>query len=185
MREPAIPVALVAAMASNRVIGNVAEMASNGVIGNWRGMPWHLASDLRRFRRLTKGKPLVMGRVTCESIGRALPGRDNIVICSRHCAVRGVVCAPSLARALELATDSARRSGAREIAVIGGVRVFEEALPLARRLYLTEVLAVPDGNRWMPPIDFEQWHELKRYERDAGVGDDHPSRFRAFERSLS
>ncbi len=171
MSLPAIPVALVAAMASNRVIGN-------------RGkLPWHLASDLRRFRRLTMAKPLVMGRGTCESIGRALPGRDNIVICSRRCAVRGVRCAPSLEQALELATDSARRSAALEIAVIGGARVFEEALPLSHRIYLTEVLSSPPGDRWMPHIDFDRWCEVERSAQDAGDGDDHPSLFRVFERA--
>ena len=172
MAPPSTPVALVAAV------------ASNGVIGREGGLPWRLASDLRRFRQLTMGKPLVMGRGTSESIGRALPGRDNIVICSGHCAVRGVRTAPALAPALALADDCARRSGAQEIAVIGGARVFAEALPLALRLYLTEVMAAPLGDRWMPPIDFGEWREVERIEVAASSSDDHPSRFRVLDRLL-
>ena len=170
MKSPGIPVALVAAVASNAVIGREGQL------------PWHLSSDLRRFRQLTMGKPLVMGRRTCESIGRALPGRDNIVISSTQCTVHGVQCVSSLEQALALADDCAHRSGAQEIAVIGGARVFSEALPLAHRLYLTEVLATPLGDRWMPTIDFDEWQEVERLEVSAGAQDDHPSCFRVLHR---
>ena len=120
----------------------VVAMARNLVIGRGNALPWHLPADLARFRAVTMGKPIVMGRRTYESIGRVLDGRHNIVI-SRRPGFRAPGCtvAASLGSALEAASNTAA-----EIAVIGGASIYEEALPHAVRIYLTLVHAVVDGD---------------------------------------
>ena len=123
----------------------VVAMAENLVIGRGNALPWRLPADLARFRAVTMGKPIVMGRRTYESIGRVLDGRHNIVV-SRRPGFRAPGCtvAASLGSALEAASDTA----AAEIAVIGGAGLYEEALPHATRVYLTLVHAVVDGDVW-------------------------------------
>lgn len=142
----------------------VVAMADNGVIGRDGGLPWHLPGDLRRFREVTMGHPLVMGRRTHESIGRVLPGRLNIVI-SRDpsCAAAGCVVVPTLEAALAAAGD------AREIMVVGGAAVYAAALPLAARLFITEVHATVDGDVRFPACERRQWREVAR-EPHAGEG---------------
>ena len=137
-------------------------MAENRVIGRDGGLPWRLPADLARFRALTMGKPIIMGRRTHESIGRVLDGRHNIVL-SRHRGfqVPGCTVAPSLEAALEAASSTA------EIAVIGGASIFAEALPLATRMYLTLVHASIDGDVRFPEIESGAWKEISRAERDA------------------
>lgn len=143
----------------------VVAMAENGVIGRDGGLPWQLPGDLRRFREVTLGHPLVMGRRTHESIGRVLPGRLNIVI-SRDpaCAAAGCVVVPSLDAALAAAGD------AREIMVVGGAAVYAAALPLAARLFITEVHARVDGDVRFPDFDRADWREVAR-EPHAGEGE--------------
>ena len=116
--------------------------ARNGVIGRNNALPWHLPEDLRYFKRVTMGKPIVMGRKTWESIGRPLPGRTNIVITRRpDYAAEGARVVGSLEEALSLAEDIALIDGSNELLVIGGAEIYKAALPLASRLYLTEVQA--------------------------------------------
>ena len=143
----------------------VVAMADNGVIGRDGGLPWSLPGDLRRFREVTMGHPLVMGRRTHESIGRVLPGRLNIVI-SRDpaCALAGCVVLPTLEAALAAAGD------ASEIMVVGGAVVYAAALPLATRLFITEVHATVDGDVRFPDFDRAAWREVAR-EAHAGEGD--------------
>jgi dihydrofolate reductase len=169
--EAAIPVAFVVAI------------AENGVIGRDNGLPWRLSSDLKRFKALTMGKPVVMGRRTWESIGRPLPGRDNIVI-SRDAAYRadGAEVAASLEGALALARTAARHSGADEIVVIGGGEIYRMAMPLADRLYVTHIEAAPTGDTLFPPIDAEEWRAVSREDHPAGEKDSHPWSFVVYER---
>lgn len=140
------------------MIALILARADNGVIGRDGGLPWHLSEDLRRFKALTLGKPVVMGRKTWESLPRKpLPGRDNIVV-SRQSgyAAAGARIASSLAAALAMAQD------APEIMIIGGVEIFLAALPLASRIYLTEIHDAPPGEVTMPPFAPERWQETAR-----------------------
>jgi dihydrofolate reductase len=151
----------------------VAAMGENGVIGRDGQMPWHLKSDLRHFRALTLDKPIIMGRKTFESIGKALDRRTNIVITRNpdfH--AEGVETAPNLKAALNLARKDAKRRGVGEIMVIGGGDIFAEAMPLADRLEITHVHASPEGDVTFPAIDPGVWRAEKREEREAGQGDD-------------
>jgi dihydrofolate reductase len=151
----------------------VAAIGENSVIGRDGQMPWRLKSDLRHFRALTLDKPIVMGRKTFESIGKALDRRTNIVITRNpdfH--AEGVETAPNLKAALELARKDAKRRGTDEIMVIGGGGIFAEAMPLADRLEITHVHASPEGDVYFPPIDPNKWQAETREEREAGPGDD-------------
>jgi dihydrofolate reductase len=164
----------------------VAAVADNGVIGRDNAMPWRLSSDLKRFKALTVGKPVVMGRKTYLSIGRPLPGRTNIVV-SRNAefAAPGVVTAGGLETALAVARGDALRRGTDEIIVIGGTEVFLQAMPLAERLEITHVHCAPAGDTLFPPIDREQWHEIARSEHEAGTRDDAPFAYVTYVRARS
>jgi dihydrofolate reductase len=144
--------ALVAALARNRVIG----------VGN--RLPWRLPEDLARFKRLTMGAPVIMGRKTRESIGRPLPGRRNIVVTrERKATWEGCVVAHSLEDALALADDAAAAF------VIGGAGLYAQALPRAERLYLTLIDADYAGDAWFPEFDAAAWREVAR---ESGVSAD-------------
>ena len=157
--------------------------ARNGVIGRNNALPWHLPEDLRYFKRVTMGKPIVMGRKTFESIGRALPGRTNIVVSRQPgYAPEGLRVVASLEEALALAEDIALIDGAEELMVIGGAEIYRAALPLARRLYLTEVDADVDGDAFLPPIDWGEWREISRQRVEANDGNPYPYSFVVYER---
>ena len=138
-------------------------MSRNRVIGRNNALPWHLPGDLKYFKRVTMGKPLIMGRKTHESIGRPLPGRANIVI-SRNpdYQAEGVKVVQSLDEAIRLAENIALIDGAEEAIVMGGAEIYALALPHADRLYMTQVHAEVDGDAYFPEVDIEQWHELGR-----------------------
>ena len=143
-------------------------MAENRVIGRDNALPWRLPGDLRFFKRTTLGKPVVMGRRTFESIGRPLPGRDNVVVTRDPAfSAPGVEVAHSLDEALATARSAARRRQAAEVMVIGGASLYEEALPLAERLYLTLVRAAVPGDTYFPEIDWRQWREFEREDHRA------------------
>lgn len=139
----------------------------NGVIGREGGLPWHLSGDLKFFKAQTMGKPMVMGRKTFQSIGKPLPGRPNLVI-SRDPAFRpegAEVFADfegALARARALAAAITDAGPRREVMVIGGGQIYQRALPLAERIYLTEVHAAPEGDTFFPPLDPGEWREVER-----------------------
>lgn len=140
----------------------VVAVAENGVIGKDGAMPWHLPADLRHFRKLTVGKPVVMGRKTFESIGKPLSGRHNIVLTRQTgWAADGVTVVANLAEAIAAAglNPNAR---APEIMVIGGAQIYAEALPIATRVELTRVHASPEGDTRFPPLDHAQWVETAR-----------------------
>jgi dihydrofolate reductase len=140
----------------------VVARARNGVIGNNGALPWHLPADLKRFKAMTVGKPVVMGRKTFDSIGKPLPGRHNIVLTrDRGWRADGVTVAANLAEAVA-AAGLDPRARADEIMVIGGAQIYAEALPSATRIELTEVDAAPDGDTRLPPFDPTRWRETAR-----------------------
>lgn len=142
----------------------VAAVARNGVIGVDGGLPWRLPEDLRRFKELTLGHVLVMGRRTYESIGRPLPGRTTVVVTRRPGWDPGselVLTAPGVREAVERAAEVDE-----EVFVVGGERVYEDALPLADRLELTLVDAEPEGDAHFPEVDWSDWYEVMREEHD-------------------
>lgn len=150
----------------------VVAVAENGVIGAGGAIPWRLKSDLARFKALTIGKPVVMGRKTFVSIGRPLPGRTNIVV-TRDQGFRadGVVVTRSFTDAKAIATGDALRRLATEIAVIGGAEIYAQWMDSADRLEITEVHARPDGDTRFPAIDLAAWEEVVRERNPAGPRD--------------
>jgi len=143
------------------IVSLIVAMAENRVIGMDGKMPWHLPGELELFKRRTMGKPVIMGRKTWESLGRALPGRANIVITRQPGYLApGGHAAASLSAALALAEDLA--GGAIEAMIIGGAEIYAQALPLARRIYLTEVHAAPEGDVLFPEFDPAEWRETER-----------------------
>ena len=150
----------------------VAAIGENNVIGYAGQLPWRLKSDLAHFRKLTIGKPVVMGRKTFESIGKPLKGRTNIVVTrDAKFSTPGLVAAPSFEQALALARQDAEKRGAGEIMIIGGSDIFAAAMPLADRLEITHVHASPQGDVTFPAIDPTVWREVKREEHAAGPDD--------------
>lgn len=135
----------------NKHITLVAAMGRNRAIGRDGQLPWHLPAELQAFKRRTMGKPVVMGRKTWESIGRALPGRQNLVV-SRNPALQAEGCqvVASLVEAIETAEGF-------EVMVIGGGELYRQALPLASRLVLTIVDAEPRADTWFPEWDASEW----------------------------
>jgi dihydrofolate reductase len=143
-------------------ISLIAAVARNGVIGRDGGLPWRIPADLRFFKETTMGKPIVMGRKTLESIGRALPGRQNIVVTrSAGFAADGVTVADSLDAAIAAAGD------ADEVMVIGGAEIYALAFARAQRLFLTEVDAAPEGDAHFPEFDRAAWREVARADHPA------------------
>jgi len=164
----------------------VAAVAENGVIGRGNGLPWRLKSDMKHFRGLTMGKPVVMGRKTFHSIGKPLPGRTIIVVSrDRTFAAPGVLVAPSLEAALTAARGDALRRSTDEIIVAGGGDIYAQAMPLAARLHITYIRRAVDGDAYFPPIDRRIWHEIARDEHAAAAGDDAALAFVTYERTAS
>jgi dihydrofolate reductase len=150
----------------------VAAIGENGVIGREGALPWRLKSDMAHFKKLTIGKPVIMGRKTFESIGKALKDRTNIVITrGANFSAPGVVAAPDFETALALARADAEKRGTDEIMVIGGSAVFAAAMPLAARLEITHVHSSTPGDVTFPPIDPMVWRETYRREHPAGPDD--------------
>jgi dihydrofolate reductase len=147
---------------SGPILSLLAAVAENGVIGRDHRLPWHLPDDLKRFKSLTMGKPILMGRRTFESIGRPLPGRTNLVLTrSRGWSSPGSVVVHSLDEAI------ARVGDAAELMVVGGAEVYRLALPRARRVHLTRVHSHVEGDALFPPLDGREWRETQREEHSA------------------
>ena len=150
----------------------VAAVADNGVIGQGGGLPWRLKSDLRNFRAITMGKPVVMGRKTYLSIGKPLAGRTNIVVSrNRNFAAPGVVVAPSIEAALAAARGDALRRVVDAVAVIGGAELYAHMIGYADRLVITHVHLRPEGDTMFPAIDPKLWREVERSEHNPGPDD--------------
>jgi dihydrofolate reductase len=157
----------------------VVAMADNGVIGKGGGLPWHLPDDLKYFKVVTFGKPVLMGRRTFESIGKPLPGRRNLVMTrAATAAVPGLEYVGSVEQARSLA------AGAAELCVIGGAEVFALALPLATRIYLTRVHAQVTGDVYFPLRDFSAWRESDSVSHAADERHAYAMSFVTLERSL-
>jgi dihydrofolate reductase len=166
--------------ASRPLVSIVVAMDENRVIGAAGGLPWRLPEDLRWFRRVTMGKPVVMGRRTHESIGRALPGRHNIVITRRaDQPIEGCTVVDDLDGAIAAAGN------VEEVMIIGGAQVYALALARTDRLYLTELHAAFEGDTWFPPIEEARWRQLSAQRHEAGAKAPCPFTFRVLERRRS
>jgi dihydrofolate reductase len=151
----------------------VAAVADNGVIGRAGGLPWRLKSDMRHFRAVTSGKPVVMGRKTYDSIGRPLQDRTNIVVTrDRSVAIKDVLVTSSLDAAMALARGDALRRNTDAIMVIGGADIYAQLWPAADRLEITQVHLQPSGDATFPPVDPVCWKEVSRADYAAGPEDD-------------
>jgi len=137
--------------------------ASNRVIGRNNKLPWYLPNDLKYFKQVTFGKPVIMGRKTWDSLGKPLPGRTNIVITRQtDFQAEGAKVVATLDEAVTLAENVAFIEGQDEAVVMGGAEIYALALPQADRLYLTEVHAEVDGDTWFPEYDTSEWKEIGR-----------------------
>lgn len=178
-----------------RPIVIIAAIARNGVIGVNNTLPWRLGSDLSRFRSLTMGKPVIMGRKTFESLPPARPGKGrlpgrSLVVMSRSKVITSaddgeVLTATSLNDALHLADTIAERDHAEDIVIAGGGDVFAQALPVTQRMHLTWVEATPKGDAYFPPIDPSVFSEVLHEAHSAGERDDHAFAFVDYERQCA
>jgi dihydrofolate reductase len=159
--EPLVRLTLVAAMARNRVIGD------------GRGLLWHVRSDLIHFRKLTMGKPLIMGRKTFQSIGRPLPGRSSFIISRQPASLPvGVTPVADVGEALERAVALARQLGVDDVMIAGGGEIYAQTIALADRLCITEVDLSPSGETVFPAIDPDLWQEAWRECHSKSTNDD-------------
>ena len=158
----------------------IAAMADNRVIGIENRLPWNLPADMKWFRQHTLGKPVIMGRKTFESIGKALPQRTNIVVSRDETfSAPGCQVVGDLAAALEAVKD------AEEAMVIGGASFYQQTLPRADRLYLTLIHADVEGDAWFPQINFSEWQALERQDHRADDKNGYDYSFLILERKNS
>lgn len=154
--KTSLPLSLIAALGENRVIG----------VDN--SMPWHLPGDFKYFKATTLGKPIIMGRKTWDSLGRALPGRLNIVVSRQpDLVLEGAQVYPSLEAAVVRAQAWAEEQGATELMLIGGAQLYAQGLAHADRLYLTRVALSPEGDAWFPEFDQNQWTRVSNVQNPA------------------
>ncbi len=159
------------------MISIIVAASTNNVIGVQGDLPWSLSDDLRHFKAVTMGKPIVMGRKTWDSIGRPLPGRQNVVISRQPGFVaEGCDVVASVEEAIAAASD------ADEIMVIGGSQIYELALPLAKRIYLTRVHTDVDGDAFFPVLDEARWQLVSDDGHAADERNEHDFSFRTYDR---
>lgn len=153
-----LPLSLIAALAQNRVIGRDNQL------------PWHLPADLKHFKALTLGKPIIMGRKTWDSLGRPLPGRLNLVV-SRQAGLQleGAEVFASLEEAVVRAEAWAREEEAEEVMLIGGAQLYTQGLEHGDRLYLTRVELAPEGDAFFPEVSYADWHLASSIEHEASA----------------
>lgn len=164
----------------------IVAMSRNRVIGRNNKLPWHLPGDLKYFKQATLGKPIIMGRNTWESIGKALPGRLNIVVSSRALELPpGVALVPTLADAFRMAEAQAEVDGVDEVMVIGGGQIYGAVLPLMDRLYITQVHAEIDGDAFFPAINLDDWQEIGREDFSASEHNPYDYSFVVYQRPES
>ncbi|MGB8338297.1 MAG: dihydrofolate reductase [Burkholderiales bacterium] len=155
----------------------IVAMANNRVIGADNTLPWHLPADLKHFRALTMGHPIIMGRKTYESIGKPLPGRRNIVVTSnKDFSAPGCIVVPSLHAAMHACANT------EEIFIIGGSTLFQQALPMVERIYLTQVDGEVKGDIFFPLLDMQAWREVAAELRPADEKNIYPCRFVTLDR---
>lgn len=158
------------------MISLIVAVAQNGVIGDRNALLWHIAEDLRNFRRITSGHPVVMGRKTYESLGRPLPNRTNVVVTRQTLELPGCTVVHSLEEALRLFPAE------EECFVIGGAQIYAQALPLADRFYLTRVEHPYEGDTRFPDWSPDQWRLVASEAFPCGADYPHPFRFETYER---
>ena len=164
-----------------QTISFIVAAGENDVIGRAGVMlPWHLSADLARFKQLTLGRPIIMGRKTYDTIGRALPGRRNIII-SRNPSLEAPGC--EVVTSLEAALGTAAQDGDGAVFVIGGSQIFEAAMPRANRIYLTRVHAAPEGDAYFV-YDIAVWHEISREDYPADDKNEYAYSFIELRRNL-
>jgi len=150
----------------------VVAVAENGIIGNDNELPWRLSSDLKRFRQITMGKPIIMGRTTFHSIGKPLDGRANIILSrNKDFSHEGIFVVQDVPGALKLGKREAEKSGCSEIMIIGGAQIYTAFMPFATRIYYTQVHDEPDGDASFPSLDLDVWEEVERDFVKAGPKD--------------
>lgn len=160
------------------MISIIAAASTNNAIGVQGRLPWKLSDDLKRFKKLTMGKPIIMGRSTWESIGQPLSGRQNIILTRQaDFAAHGCDVVASVEDALEIAGDS------EEIMIIGGGQIYELFLPMASRLHITRVHAEIDGDVFFPKIDVRVWQLVSSEEHEADILNQYPFAFMSYERT--
>ena len=141
----------------------IVAVAENGVIGINNKMPWHIPADLKYFKKITMGKPMLMGRKTFDSLGKPLPGRPHIVISrNRALQIPGTEVRNSAEDGFELAKTTAEAMGLEEFMIIGGANIYQQLLPKVDRIYLTEVHARYEGDAFFPKYNIQQWREVSR-----------------------
>jgi len=161
----------------------IVALSENHVIGRNNKLPWYLPNDLKYFKQVTMGKPIVMGRKTYESIGKPLPGRVNIVVTrNKDWSAEGVRVVHSLENAFELAASIAEIDGQDEVMIIGGDQIYKSALPMVDRMYLTEVHAQVDGDAFFPEFDRDAWQELGREDYQASEPNPYDYSFVVYDR---
>jgi len=164
-------------------IALVAAVADNGVIGARGALAWRISDDLKWFKRVTLGKPLIMGRKTFASIGKTLPGRDNIVVTrADNFSAPGVLVARDLGEAMSIARRCAAARGVDEICVIGGGEIFAQLMPRAERIYLTRVKARVEGDVFLPELDFSDWLQNRQSTCAKGDRNEHACEFLILDR---
>ena len=171
-------------MSQEPIIALVVARGENGAIGVGGDLPWRLSTDLKQFRKVTLGKPIIMGRRTFRSLPRALDHRLNIVL-SRDTGLvaPGAIVAGNLVEGLGHARRAAKEAGVEEIMVIGGDDVFRAVMPMAKRIYLTEVHASPEADTWFRDFNLKDWRELSRERHEPGPKDQYPFSFVLLERA--
>ncbi|MFG3693821.1 dihydrofolate reductase [Stutzerimonas stutzeri] len=170
MNQTTLPLAMIAALADNHVIG----------LDN--RMPWHLPADLKHFKAMTLGKPIIMGRKTWDSLGRPLPGRLNLVVSRQpDLQLEGAETFTDLDSALTRAEQWAREQGVDQLMLIGGAQLYAQALPQAQRLYLTRIEASPEGDAFFPDYDQAEWERVDSQAHPA-EGDAPAYRFETWQR---
>jgi len=155
----------------------------NWVIGLDNKMPWHLPADLKYFKKTTINKPVIMGRKTFESIGKPLPGRKNIVVTRKKSwACEGVNVVHTFNDALQLGVSFALNDESEEVMVIGGAQIYNEALPLVQRVYLTRIHAEFVGDTLFPRLNENEWNEVERNFNNANASNPYDYSFIVLER---
>ncbi|MGI9402172.1 MAG: dihydrofolate reductase [Rhizobiaceae bacterium] len=161
----------------------IAAIGRNGVIGVDGELPWRLSSDLKRFKQITMGKPIIMGRKTFDSIGKPLPGRCNIVITRNDgFLVPGIEVAANIESGISIARRYAAEENLEEVHVIGGGEIYSRTIEFADRLYITHVHSSPEGDTKFPPIDEKNWKMTSSEDIPAGEKDTAATRFAVYDR---
>ena len=158
------------------LISAIVALSENRAIGKNNQLPWHLPADLKHFKQITMGKAILMGRKTYQSIGRALPGRTNIILTSdKNFQAENCVIIHSIEQALQITQD--------ELCVIGGAEIYQQMLPYIQRIYMTVVHHVVDGDTYFPELNPAEWKEIEKTDYEADEKNNHAYRFLLLERS--